>query len=139
MKYLLTLLSAFSLSAFGNTIMQEDLIGAWVPSGELPLVERAEIYEIEVRPNMEASLKPLRDKNRKPLVCLFKESKPNNSIYVWYCYINNHHAITLSLSGFITPSGLRLIYGFEYWLGGMVPGGIHGGVPVSYAPKTHNK
>ncbi len=130
-RVLLVFLLAASAMAGSATLESEDLIGTWVPSGEMPRAEGVAEYAFAVQSDMSATYKDIG--NSQSLECDYKPSNSQKTIFVWYCYLNEKHLITLSLGGWSSESG-ALLYGYEYWLGHPKPGQIHVGLPVSLNP-----
>lgn len=128
LRVLLVFLAVFPSLAFSETLQENDLIGTWVPSGEMPREEGIANYTLTVEHDFRATYISA-DKGYR-LSCDYKPSKSQDSIFVWYCYLKEQHLITLSLGGWKLKSG-SLLYGYEYWLGYPEPGEIHGGLPVS--------
>lgn len=117
---------------YGGTLAEKDLVGEWTPSGEYPYTEEITLYRLSISKDFSVQYIPIKE-GFKPLTCQYKASETQNSVFVFYCYIRDIHAITLSLAGWESSSGsAQLIYGHEYWLGYPNPGEIYGGIPVSY-------
>ncbi len=127
-RVLLVLSAVFPALAFAETLHEPDLVGTWVPSGEMPREGGVANYTLTVGHDFSATYISA-DKGYE-LSCDYKPSSSQDSIFVWYCYFKGHHLITLSLGGWKLESG-SLLYGYEYWLGYPEPGEIHGGLPVS--------
>lgn len=127
----------FSVSCFSESLMQEDLVGSWTPSGEMPRETGIRNYELIVNKDMNASYIAMDVHEKKDeirLNCKYKPSASQDSIFVYYCYLKELHLITLALGGWQSESG-ELLFGYEYWLGSPKPGQIHGGLPVSLSKK----
>ncbi|WP_162926308.1 hypothetical protein [Teredinibacter purpureus] len=117
--------------------MKEDLVGSWIPSGEMPRQEGVRNYELVVNEDMSASYistDAYKGKDKFRLNCKYKPSTSQDSIFIYYCYLKELHLITLALGGWQSESG-ELLFGYEYWLGSPRPGQIHGGLPVSLSKK----
>jgi hypothetical protein len=127
----LAFLVAFPLVAGAATLQKEELRGTWVPSGEMPRDGSVAEYTFTIEPDMSATYEAQND--GALLKCQYKPSSTQNSVFIWYCYLNEQHLITLSLAGWRSESG-SLLFGYEYWLGHPEPGQIHGGLPVSLKP-----
>lgn len=125
---ILALLTVLPALAFGETLQEQNLVGTWVPSGEMPREEGVANYNLSIQPDFSATYTSIgKDYS---LACDHKPSDSQGSVFVWYCYLNEKHLITLSLGGWRLESN-ALLYGYEYWLGHPEPGEIHGGLPVS--------
>ncbi|MBQ0759711.1 MAG: hypothetical protein KBT72_08660 [Zhongshania sp.] len=125
---MLTIPVSFS---FADTIKIEELEGGWEPSGQIPVSEDVVLYNLTVGNNMEATYESVNGKIQ--LQCRYKPSNTQESIFVFYCYHDKKHLITLSLSGW-SSERRKSLYGYEYWVGWPVPGSTYGGVPVSFSP-----
>lgn len=51
-----------------------------------------------------------------------------NGIYQIRCYLGTEERVRFSLGGW----GKVVMFGFEFWVGGITAGEIHGGAPVSF-------
>ncbi len=118
--------------AHAETLQQSALPGEWVPSGEMPRTEEVFEYVFTVGDDFHAKYSAIGSDLQ--LECEYKPSSSQETVFVWYCFLDENHLITLSLAGWSLDSG-RLLYGYEYWLGYPDPGEIHGGLPVSLRPK----
>ncbi len=131
----LLLISMFSIA---ENLTEKKLIGTWVPSGEIHRDESVRSYKLIVNEDMSAnyiSIYPEGKEENISLKCDYKPSSSQDSIFIYYCYLNHLHLITLSLGGWKSESG-QLLYGYEYWLGHPKPGQIHGGLPVSLSMQS---
>ncbi len=131
-RLFLSLIFLVSACANSLTIDVKALPGKWVPSGEMPREDGVPTYNFTIRNDLSGEY--VDSHKGYVLSCEYKASTTQKSVFVWYCYMNNKHMITLSLAGWSSESG-KLIYGYEYWLGHPKPGQIHGGLPVSLRPE----
>ena len=115
--------------ANAKSITQEDLTGTWIPSGEMPRESGISNYTLTINNNLSAKYDAI--ETNTELDCIYKPSHSQNSIFVYYCYLGKNHLITLALGGWVSASGYKQLYGYEYWLGHPTQGQIHGGLPVS--------
>ena len=125
--YMLSVPASFS---FADTIKARELEGDWWTSGQIPVSEEVALYNLTVGENMEATYESVNGKIQ--LKCNYKPSNTQESVFVFYCYYDEKHLITLSLSGWSSERG-KVLYGYEYWVGWPVEGSIYGGVPVSFS------
>lgn len=119
--------------SMSDSLVESDLPGVWRPSGEFKREQSVRDYELHVDSDLDAeyvSLGGVKKKDVLKLGCSYKPSDSQDSVFVYYCYLNDLHVITLSLAGWKSESG-QLLFGHEYWLGSPEPGDIHGGLPVS--------
>jgi len=121
-----------SFDVMAGNLTQEDLVGMWVPSGEMPREDHVSNYMLVVDKNLSAIYSTIdnTENNNIELNCSFKQSSSQDTIFVYYCFLKEKHLITLALGGRRTITKM-LLYGYEYWLGYPSPGEIHGGLPVS--------
>ena len=133
LRVMLALCLALPTISGAVTLQKMDLVGRWVPSGEMPRAASNTDYALVVQPDMNATYEGV--ENGPKFECNYKPSNSQESIFVWYCYLKEKHLITLSLGGWRSESG-ALLYGYEYWLGSPEPGQIHGGLPVSLMPAS---
>ena len=115
-----------------STVDGNELAGKWVPSGEMPREAGVPIYTFTIGKDLSGEYAD--SEKGYFLKCKYKASNTQNSVFVWYCYMDTKHVITLSLAGWSSESG-KLLYGYEYWLGHPKLGEIHGGLPVSLRPE----
>ena len=118
-----------SISALAESLEESDLIGFWSPSGQMPRESGVQNYTLEITHDLTARYISLDESIE--LECSYKQSTSQTSIFVYYCYFDGKHLITLSLGGWNLEPAAQMLFGYEYWLGFPSPGHIHGGLPVS--------
>ena len=129
---LLLLLSFFSAA---ESLKVSDLPGEWEPSGQMPREASVNNYQLKINPDLTASYEAIGSDT--VLRCDYKPSVTQDSIFVFYCYLDQKHMITLSVGGWVSiQTNERMLYGYEYWLGYPRAGQIHGGLPVSLSFKS---
>lgn len=117
---LLTLVLFFSPLAFGE-IAKEELIGEWYTISTY--YKDAPKNKLVIKSDYSAEYSG-KDFSLKCPKEWFSEA---NGIYQIRCYLGDEERVRFSLGGW----GKTVMFGFEFWVGGMNDGHIHGGVPVS--------
>lgn len=140
MRLVAILILVFSNFAHGETLALEDIQTLWVPSMYANESDSVPFYTLDIKNGMEAIYASLPGQESTTLNCQRKSQNTAHEVFVFHCHLQGKHLITLALSGWVREGGkLRMLYGYEYWLGDPAPGEIHGGVPVSFVPETANQ
>lgn len=114
-----------------------DLPGLWSPSGEFRYTDEVPQYDLEIRPDLSAKYRARNDD--LVLSCEIVNRYPGQQVFVFNCSLQETHYVTLALAGWSLESGVKYLYGHEYWLGWPDTGDIYGGVPVSYKAESNNE
>ena len=123
-----------SLAAQGDTLTQQEIVGAWVPSGDFPVAEGVTLYQLEITNDLSATYTSL-EKSSTKFQCKNVPGGSQNAVFIFHCFYEGKHTKTLTLSGWVSAkNGSKRFYGHEYFLGWPKPGATYGGIPVSFKP-----
>jgi hypothetical protein len=135
MKYLLIFVFFLaSLAAHGDTLTQQEILGIWIPSGEIPVAKNVTLYQLQITSDLSATYTSLEESPTK-FQCKSMPRESQKAVFIFHCFYEGQHTKTLTLSGWVSAkNGGKRFYGYEYFLGWPEPGATFGGMPVSFKP-----